>query len=222
MVLLVSSSAACRPGERAPERNFTTESLLMDERMFPPGWESGRIIPTADSHGAFEHPSIDIYGPRGVAVHEIYRYRFVGDARREYERQLDVLFPDTALYDEWRAREDLRAWLAFADEGYVACAKHGWPLEEKITNCRMLARYHEYVVRFSTQVIPPHLTFDDLAQVLKSIDDGFASAMWPQKLIRELYVGKNRAHWLGWRRNIMRALTQGTAGLGTDRRKCHG
>lgn len=192
LILLLLLSAACRSGERAPERDFTTESLLMDERMFPPGWESGRVIPTADSHGAFEHPSIDIYGPRGVAVHEIYRYELVDAARREYKRQLDVLFPDTPLYDEWRSREDLCASLTFPDETYVACANRGRPLEEKVTNCRILARYHEYVIRFSTQVIPPHLTFEDLVRILKDIDDKFASAMQSQKLIRQPYGEENR------------------------------
>ena len=168
------------PCQRAPERDFTTESLLMDESMFPEGWENGWISPTADSHGAFEHPSIDIYGPRGVAIHEIYRYECVNDAHREYKRQLDVLFPGTPLYDQWRPQEDLHTALVFADEAYVACANRGRPLEEKITNCRMLARYHEYVVRFSTQVIPPYLTFEDLAGILKSLDHQFASVKQSQ------------------------------------------
>ena len=179
ILFFLLSSSACLAGQRAPEREFATESLLMDESMFPEGWGNGPIIPTADSHSSFEHPSIDIYGPGGVAVHEIYRYEFVNAARREYKRQLDVWFPDTPLYDEWRPREDLRATLAFADEDYVACASHGRPLGEKVRNCGMLARYHEYVVRFSTQVVPPHLTFEDLGTILQSIDHKFSSAMQP-------------------------------------------
>jgi len=151
--------------------------MLMDETLFPPGWENGRVIPTADSHGAVEHPSRDVYGPGGVAVHEIYRYEFVNAARREYRRQLDVWFPRTPLYDEWQPREDLRASLAFADEGYVACAKWGRPTEERVIDCGMVALYHEYVVRFSTQVVPLYLTFDDLAHILKDLDTQFASAM---------------------------------------------
>lgn len=178
MILLLSLSAACVPCQRAPERAFTTESLLMDASMFPPGWENGWVSPTADSHGAFEHLSIDILGGRGGgAFHEIYRYECVNDAQREYKRQLDVFLTDTPLYDEWRPRDDLRAAFTFADEAYVACANRGRPLEEKITDCRMLARYHEYVVRFHTEVIPPYLTFEDLARILKSLDDKFASAM---------------------------------------------
>ena len=82
--------------------------------------------------------------------------------------------------DEWQPREDLRASLAFTDEAYVACANRGRPLEEKPANCRMVARYHEYVVRFSTQVVLPHLTFEGLARIFKSMDDQFASAMRSQ------------------------------------------
>ncbi len=176
-LLSVTACSGCEQCERAPARSFATESLLMDESMFPPGWTNSPIIPTADSHGALEHPSRDVDGPGGVAVHEIYRYEFVDDARHEYERQLDVLFPDAPLYGEWQPREDLRASLAFADEAYVACANHGRPLDEKILNCGMVARYHEYVVRFSTQVVPPHLTFEGLAGIFRSMDALFASAM---------------------------------------------
>lgn len=176
-----SSGVACMPCQRAPERAFTTESLLMDASMFPPGWENGWVSPTADSHGAFEHPSIDVLGGRGGgAIHEIYRYECVNDAQREYKRQLDVFFTDTPLYDEWRPREDSHTALAFADEAYVACANRGRLLEEKITDCRMLTRYQEYVVRFHTEVIPPYLTFQDLARILKSLDHKFASAMQSQ------------------------------------------
>lgn len=182
ILFLFLLSVACMPCQRAPERDFTTESLLMDESIFPSGWKNGGpVIPTADSHGAFEHLLSSVIGDRGgVAVLEIYRYECVNDARREYKRQLDVWFPDTPLYDEWRPREELHTALVFADEAYVACANRGRPLEETITNCRMLARYHEYVVRFSTQVIPSYLTFEDLAVILKSIDSKFASAMQSQ------------------------------------------
>jgi len=182
MILFLSLSVACLPCRRAPERDFTTESLLMEDSMFPPAWNNGGpVIPTADSHGAIEHLLRGVSGKHvvGVAVHEIYRYECVNDAQREYRRQLDVWFPDTPLYDEWLPREEFRTSLAFADEAYVACANRGRPLEEKITNCRMLARYHEYVVRFHTEVVPPHLTFEDLGTILQSIDHKFSSAMQP-------------------------------------------
>ena len=96
-LLSMTACVQCEQCERAPARNFATESLLMNESMFPPGWTNRPIIPTADSHGAFEHPSRDVDGPGGVAVHEIYRYEFVDDARYKYERQLDVWFTDTPL-----------------------------------------------------------------------------------------------------------------------------
>ncbi|MBK9094064.1 MAG: hypothetical protein IPM84_15090 [Anaerolineae bacterium] len=81
----------CSPGAPAPLRPFTTESMLMDATLFPPGWSNRPISPTADSHGALEHPSRDMNGD-GVVVHEIYRYEFVRSAQREYKRQLDVFY----------------------------------------------------------------------------------------------------------------------------------
>jgi len=153
----------------------------MDDSMFPPGWKNRPIIPTADSHGAFEHPMRHVISERGGdgAVHEIYRYECVNDARQEYKRQLDVLFPETQRYDEWRPRENLHTALVFADEAYVACANRRLLNGRGITDCRMLARYHEYVVRFHTEVIPPHLTFEDLGTILRSIDHKFSSAIQP-------------------------------------------
>jgi len=145
--------------------------------MFPPSWHDRPIISTADSHGALEHPSRSIIGPGGVAVHEIYRYEFIESAQHEYGRQLDILFPDTQYYDKWHPREDLQTALTFADESHVACANRKLLSGGTVINCRMLARYQEYVVRFSTQVVPPYLTFEDLAGIFKNLDDKFASAV---------------------------------------------
>lgn len=191
IILFPLGYVACVPCEQAPERDFTTESLLVEASMFPTGWENGSIMPTADSHGAFEHPSIDVYSDaHGGAVHEIYRYECVNDAQREYKRQLDIFFPDTPLYDKWLPDENLHTAVAFADEVYAACASRGRSLNEKLTDCRILARYQEYVVRFHTEVIPPYLTFDDLVEILSGLDNRFAAAMKPPEVRDNAVVGE--------------------------------
>ena len=171
----------CTSGTPAPQRPFTTESLLMDAALFPPGWSNRPIIPTADSHGAVEHPSRDMNG-WGTIVHEIYRYKYERGAQREYKRQLDVWYQGAQYYGEWEARPELAARLDFADEAYVACARYIAPRVKDAELCGMLARYQEFVVRFSAQVAPseePMLDENDLAELLTKLDDKWEAAMAP-------------------------------------------
>ncbi|MBK9234400.1 MAG: hypothetical protein IPO15_27110 [Anaerolineae bacterium] len=167
-------SFICTPGAPAPPRPFTTESMLMDATLFPPGWSNRPIIPTADSHGALEHPSRDMSGD-GVVVHEIYRYEFVRSAQREYKRQLDVFYRHP-LYRAWGKAETT---LGFATR-HVACASYIAPTTEGASRCGMLARYGEFVVRFSAQIAPAApaaLDEDELGELLVKLDDRWQAAM---------------------------------------------
>ncbi|MFZ1507977.1 MAG: hypothetical protein WAV74_14450 [Anaerolineae bacterium] len=172
-------SFICTPGAPAPPRPFTTESMLMDATLFPPGWSNQPISPTADSHGALEHPSRDMSGD-GVVVHEIYRYEFVRSAQREYKRQLDVWYPGTHFYGAWEEKPELTTLMDFADETYVACASYIAPNTEGAELCGMLARYGEFVVRFSAQsapAAPAALDEDELGELLVKLDDRWEAAM---------------------------------------------
>jgi len=172
-------SFTCSPGAPAPPRPFATESMLMDATLFPPGWSNQPISPTADSHGALEHPSRDMNGD-GVVVHEIYRYEFVRSAQREYKRQLDVFYSSPQYLDSWKPRPEMMARLDFADEAYVACASYISSITEGASRCGMLARYDEFVVRFSAQIAPsaaPMLDEDDLGELLAKLDDRWEAAM---------------------------------------------
>ena len=172
-------SFICTPGAPAPLRPFTTESMLMDATLFPPGWSNRPISPTADSHGALEHPSRDMNGD-GVVVHEIYRYEFVRSAQREYKRQLDVFYTSPQYLDSWESRPEMMARLDFADEAYVACASYIAPNTEGASRCGMLARYGEFVVRFSAQIAPAApaaLDEDELGELLVKLDDRWQAAM---------------------------------------------
>ena len=172
-------SFICTPGAPAPPRPFATESMLMDATLFPPGWSNRPISPTADSHGALEHPSRGMNG-YGTVVHEIYRYEFVRNAQREYKRQLDVWYPGAHFYGTWKENPELTASLDFADEAYVACASYIAPNTEGAELCGMLARYGEFIVRFSAQIAPAApaaLDEDDLGELLAKLDDRWEAAM---------------------------------------------
>ena len=172
-------SFVCTPGAPAPLRPFTTESMLMDATLFPPGWSNRPIIPTADSHGALEHPRRGMSGD-GVVGHEIYRYEFVRSAQREYKRQLNVFYSGRQSNDAWEEKPELTTLLDLADEAYVACASYIAPNTEGAKLCHMLARYGEFVVRFSAQIAPAAplaLDEDELGELLVKLDDRWQAAM---------------------------------------------
>ncbi|MFZ2423967.1 MAG: hypothetical protein WA029_22775, partial [Anaerolineae bacterium] len=113
-------------------------------------------------------------------VHEIYRYEFVRNAQREYKRQLDVFYTSPQYLDSWEPKPEMTARLDFADEAYVACASYIAPNTEGASRCGMLARYDEFVVRFSAQIAPaaaPALDENDLGELLAKLDDRWEAAM---------------------------------------------
>jgi len=178
-LLITCATVACTSESLAPQRPFSTESMLMDAALFPSGWRNRSIIPTADSHGAVEHISRDMEG-LGTVVHEIYRYERVRSAQREYHRQLDVWYPDARYYGAWEEKPELARQLDFADEAYVACASYHAPQVNGGKLCGMLARYGEFVVRFSAEIAPsaaPALDAAALAELLAKLDDRWEAAM---------------------------------------------
>ena len=179
LLLITCATVACTSESLAPQRPFSTESMLVDATLFPSGWRNRSIIPTADSHGAVEHISRDMEG-LGTIVHEIYRYERVGSAQREYHRQLDVWYPGARYYGAWEEKPEMARQLAFADEAYVACASYYAPQVKEAELCGILARYGEFVVRFSAEIAPsaaPMLDEDDLGELLAKLDDRWEAAM---------------------------------------------
>ena len=154
----------------------------MDATLFPSGWRNRSIIPTADSHGAVEHMLRTMEG-FGTVIHEIYRYERVRSAQREYHRQLDVWYPGARYYGAWEEKPGMARQLDFADEAYVACASYYAPQVKEAKLCGMLARYGEFVVRFSAEIAPAApaaplaLDEDELGELLVKLDDRWQAAM---------------------------------------------
>ncbi len=179
LFILIWIAGACTSGELAPQRPFATEAMLMDATLFPPGWRNRSIGETADSHGAIEHVLRDMEG-YGTVVHEIYRYKRVPAAQSEYQRQLKVFYPAPRFLKPWLPRPDLTEQLDSADEAHVACASYIRPQVKDAQQCRMLARYGEFVVRFSAQIAPSAAPFLDevaLTELLVKLDDRWEVAM---------------------------------------------
>lgn len=179
LLFMAFATTACTSASLAPQRPFSTESMLMDATLFPPGWRNRSIIPTADSHGAIEHVLRTMNGD-GTVVHEVYRYERMKSAQREYRRQLEVWYPWAQYYVAWEANLDLSRRLGFADEAYVACTSYYEPQVKDAKLCHVLARYGEFVVRFSAEIAPnaaPALDEAALAVLLAKLDDRWESAM---------------------------------------------
>ena len=179
LLLITCATVACTSESLAPQRPFSTESMLVDATLFQSGWRNRSIIPTADSHGAIEHLLRTMEG-LGTIVHEIYRYERVGSAQREYHRQLDVWYPGARYYGAWKEETEMARQLDFADEAYVACASYYAPQVKEAKLCHMLARYGEFVVRFSAEIAPsaaPMLDEEALAELLERLDERWEAAI---------------------------------------------
>ena len=77
-------------------------------------------------------------------------------------------------------KPELTTLMDFADEAYVACASYIAPNTEGAKLCHMLARYGEFVVRFSAQIAPAAplaLDEDELGELLVKLDDRWEAAM---------------------------------------------
>lgn len=48
LVLIMSASAACTSGSRAPQRPFEITAMLMDATLFLPGWRNRSITNCVD------------------------------------------------------------------------------------------------------------------------------------------------------------------------------
>ena len=163
-------------GERASWREFDIESTFMDASLFPPGWWD---------RGVTTRPLTKwVYRDGGHAFQEIYWQLHFKQAKQLYQRYLESKFARSEHYqEEWQPRPDLCQQLTFADECYAACAFYSieWReyyqfVEEDKQKCQVLARYQGFLILFYAPGAP-YLTFEDLANVLRGIDQRFAAAM---------------------------------------------
>jgi len=154
---------------RAPQRDLPLEAVLLDESIFPPGSKAGPITPIRDREGARVALGRDISGKKGFAVHSVYCYRSIQGATREFEYRKSVWFLPAENSEPWVVPSEFSYQSPIADRFYLACGVvHGIPM------CRVIAQYEECIVRLNIHMFPEFMTFDQLEQVLQTMDERMA------------------------------------------------
>ena len=161
----------CLPWECVPDRSFPVEVLLIDESVFPPGWQADITGPSSppnaplDHYDSIERIELFFYAHGSVAFQEIHRFASVRGAAREFEHRRSIFFPSEA----WVVPVELAYQSPTADRFYLACS-----VERAIPMCRAIWQYEEYFVRFNTHMSPEFMTYSDLERVLRAIDERMA------------------------------------------------
>jgi hypothetical protein len=150
----------------APASPFTTVQLLIGLSDMPKGWtisdgpekateepssvDSAAIVFIADGDAA-----------RRVARHSVYRFNSATQARWRYRRSF-VLEHFGAAPSAWSYASSA------ADESDFSCYDYGGQTPPV---CLWSARYGEYVVTFSTWLVPGRMSIETIEPILRAIDE---------------------------------------------------
>lgn len=161
--------SSCIREQPVPERSFTTLDLLIGLSDMPPGWTIGYgpgkgrsyISPKEDGSEIGFYVSDDRV-PRGrdTAGQGVYRYRSPEAAKEVYR---DMVLPRAGKMPAgWTYRSPV------ADQSDFTC--YDYEGREPYPFCEWSARYEEYVVIFSSWLIPGYMSLEDMERVVRAID----------------------------------------------------
>jgi len=157
--------SACTYLETAPKRPFTTMELLISLSEMPPGWTVSDPPKELRDDISTEDASITIFQadtdfPRRGATHRVYQYRNRSSAKAVYEEfVLPTQLGNTPA--EWAYQSTV------SDQSYFAC--YDYEGREPL-HCQWSARYEEYIVAFSSWLIPGRMSLQDMERVVRAID----------------------------------------------------
>ncbi len=163
--------SACMFVQRAPERSFAPEDLLVSEDIMPAGWQAlgPPFLPVGDDLVTSESTEIR-FGvasrePPIQAVQDVYRLATTYSARRHFE---DGYLRQVASFDsvgEWTYQSPI------AEQSHFGCldwAGRATPV------CEWAGQYAEYIVVFRTHMTPGEVSLADIERVVKAIDERMA------------------------------------------------
>ncbi|MBN2005874.1 MAG: hypothetical protein JXA21_21125 [Anaerolineae bacterium] len=160
--------AACLWGQKAPERNFDIEELLIEASDLPDGWwEERPPAPPLQVDGEIvASDSIKVIflaneSPREVIDHRVYRFRYTNTADKEYKNQLGIWHSNPAL----EPPEALPYQSEAAESSVFVCGNISGS-----ESCHFMGVYQEFLVILNINM-RGSLNFSGLEKVLKTIDD---------------------------------------------------
>jgi hypothetical protein len=178
MALLTSLSGCCGvilcvPPPTAP---CEIETLLIDESVFPEGWEQLGLPRSKRATVSFgvEKSGIGFSTPtRGVAGHDVYRAvsaRAAAAGYRDFMSDFLVREGET----EWTLPAEISYRSQVADQFRLGCSTH---IAGGVQCCQFIGQYGVYLVRFHTYMSPDMMTYEDLEYILQDIDQRMAGCL---------------------------------------------
>ncbi len=169
----------CLGGSYRPPA-FPIEELLLDESVFPEGWQAGERTFDPRQRLPAEQIALGFYinwcpDASLGAGHEVYRF-FDGPrcAALGYQKQIPGWFAPTQAWGPWEVPAELPYQSPVADQFRFGCSVDQG---SSVQTCEAAGQYEAYVVRFGTSIDREHpecMSFTDLERILKAIDERMA------------------------------------------------
>ena len=166
-------------GGSYPPPAFPIEELLLDESVFPEGWQAGertfdprqRLPAEQIALGFYIHWCPDASLSAG---HQVYRF-FDGPrcAALGYQKEIPGWFAPWEETGPWIVPAELPYQSPLADQFRFNCSTH----QRGGQTCQAVGQYEEYVIRFQTSIDREHpecMSFTDLERILIAIDERMA------------------------------------------------
>jgi len=163
----------CVPPPAAP---CPIETLLVNEAVFPEGWEQQGVPDSRGAPASFgvERIGIDFSTPtRGVAVQHVYRAfntRAAAAGYRDFMSDFSVREEET----EWTLPTELTYRSQVADQFRLGCSTH---CPSGVQRCQFIGQYGPYVVVFHTYMSSDMMTYGDFERILQDIDRRMAQCL---------------------------------------------
>ena len=172
LFILGTFLSACRGyfEQRAPQRSFTPENLLIGQDTIP-AWVAGApYFPGIDDLCTTECAAIQFWAPQGgypgaLATHFVYRYRTSGIAQRTFDYVFLAQVRSYETVDEWDYQSSI------AEASSFGCHSMAGNVGQA---CIWGGRYEEYIVVFITRLVPGEMTLTDIERVVEAIDTKMA------------------------------------------------
>lgn len=183
--LLLALTSCYLAGPPAKERDFGATDMFLPLDLFPENWqEVGEIRPMGpdsalgfgDTDDAFLGYNIK-QAPTNMAYYYVYKNSAEGLAKSWFSKMLESRFSNrrVSISQPWQTPDAISYQSTFADQFHVACAE--MELVNKVTVCRIIARYEEFCVDFHSVIRDNTLSLQEFNTIVCHIDAVFVARL---------------------------------------------
>ena len=166
---LILSGCVCICGKPSPPSEACpVENILIEKSDLPitrTQWPDGFIGEPPSRVLADKAEIMFSTRTKGGLIHAVYSFWYLEDAKEYYKHDVTGWFTKTKYESEWISPNDLQGIPVKADNHDLRC-NHS--LESENEKCKYFARYKNYVVELSADIIA--IDHEQLSQIIMKID----------------------------------------------------